>query len=777
MTALAAKTAQGINVTASTTSWVTVAQITAGNLTAGVKYLIVASAFVRHASGANESRLRLVHGATPTLFDDGSAAYEETSAAQETSVGWMYVWTEPGTAEAITLEVSSSSTTTVTVEWGGVVAIPLTDLTEDTHYRYNEVLADYTTTASFADQALETFTPNGTDDWLIIGHGVISGVQTTTNYRMRLNDSVAGALATIDIEGEDNTNEIRSHLMMAVVTPTNASHTFSVQFNHETTAHTVRSSRIFCLNLNSLRNHAFSRNVAAEAPAASPTWTTTRTIAPTPDVTGDWLIWGYYSNDAGTLTDDVKTRLQINPSGGGLASDPAYSDSSPAADSWDATDILPSNIFRLRSLTSAASRTCNLDVSMVAGTTLRVIERTIVGFSMELPGGTAHALAGVVNASASTAAVVNVAHNLKGVVNGSATEAAAVKIVHSLAGAVNGAASVTADVKRTHSLQASVNAVTAQTAAVAAAHGLQAVVDGAASQSSLVQVAHSLQALTNGSVVQSAAVNVVHSLQATLSGAAAQTGILTLVRGLAGVISGSAVLTAAVNAAHMVSAVVSGESNIGAALGASHPLQVVLNALSSIGVLVPVAHSLRMLLSGTGNQDAALSSAHALQGVVSGESVVTITLEVSGGQNRAIAGVVNASGSDSAALAVHHSLAEAVSALTTMASTVSAEHTLRIEAAGAATFSGAMTVTHPLIGRIDGESILSAALTVQQPVLLAAQIAAVSTVAVSFEATLFRVLVFPSEAAALTNAFYDEAVLLTVMQKQGALLISEEDME
>lgn len=388
MANIQALTAQGINVATSSphATYREVCKIAAASFTPSATYLIIVSAFVRAASSANEALMRLSHNTTP--FTDGTLAYELTSTTQKANLGWLYTYTQPGTPQDIILEVANASTSQTTVEWAGIVAINLDDLgTQGTDYFFNEVTSDYSTTSSYVDQAAVTLTANGTDDYLIIAQGVLSGVSTTTNHQMRINDSVAGALATIDVEGEDATNETRGYLMMTAVTPSAASHTFSAQFAHETNSVSVLSSRIFSVSLSKFAQHAISRDVAAQQPAASPSWTTTQTVAPTPSATGNWLLWGYLSDDVGTLTDDLNTRLQMNPDGSGLASDPNYGNNSPGQDGWDPTDITPVNIFRLRQLNSGASRTVNFDVQMAAGTTLRVTERTLIAIAMETPSG------------------------------------------------------------------------------------------------------------------------------------------------------------------------------------------------------------------------------------------------------------------------------------------------------------------------------------------------------------------------------------------------------
>ena len=380
--------AEGLNVSASTTAWVDVCTIAAGSFTASKKYLILAIAHIRSdTSSANETRVRLVHGGTPTLFTDANSAYEETSADQDTVVGWMEVWTQPGTAELVKLQVSSSSTSTHRVILGQIFALKLDDdLTLNTDYFYNEVTGDYTTTVTPTAQASVTFTPNGTDSYLVIAQSAVDTVGITTEYYQSIYDSVEGLdTPKIEVESEDATNEYRNYLLARVFTPSAASHTFSTRISGETAGdHIALSSRIFVIRLNKFAAFGQAYTAAEDQPVAAASWETEQTLSVTPTVNGDWFYIGYFGNDVGTLTDDLQTRLQVNPDGSGLVSDPAYGDTSPGQDAWDATDVTPFAIFNFRSLASGAARAINLDCQMVSGTTLRVQERTLAAFSMQL---------------------------------------------------------------------------------------------------------------------------------------------------------------------------------------------------------------------------------------------------------------------------------------------------------------------------------------------------------------------------------------------------------
>jgi len=386
MTAVQMLYAEGINSVNTTTTPQTVASLADTAFTASKKYLILAKAFIRTSSGSGNVECRLAHGTTPTVFDDNPVSAELTANTQESEWAFAVIFDQPSTREQIVLQFNRNAefTGTVTCELGQILAINLTDVgAENTHWWQTVDLADYTTTGSKVSKASITFTANGADVYWALGYGIFSGVATNSNHLMDLNDSVAGVLSAVDVEGEDATNDKKAYLLSAPYVPSSASHTLSVRFSHESAALTVLQNAVYLINLTAVfAQVAYQYTAAQQQPAASPTWTTTATAALTPTATGNFMVFAHYDNDVGTLTDDVKTRIQHNNSGS-FVSAPAYADSSPGADSWDATDILAYSMFNVLSLTSGASRTWNLDVSLVAGTTLRVQNRSIILVSVE----------------------------------------------------------------------------------------------------------------------------------------------------------------------------------------------------------------------------------------------------------------------------------------------------------------------------------------------------------------------------------------------------------
>ena len=374
--------------TAATTTWVSLASIPAASFTANKRYLILANQVVKITSAANEARIRLVHGSTPTQFTDAYAAWEGLNATQEHEDSFLVDFTQPGTTEDVTLQISTSATNTVTNILSQIMAIKLDDdFTSGTDYFIAEDLVDYTMTATpTAKATTASFTPNGTDRWLYIGAQIADVVGITTQIGFELYDSVAGVLNKTSHEGEDGTNDFHGQIQYWAGVPTNAARTLAVR-PFDSGAAIMLQSRVIAINLAKFAQSAHAFDATEVDPASSPTYTTLATVAPTPDVTGDWVYIAFSNQDVNEATTDWETRLQVNPSGGGLVDDPAYASTAPSIDQWDVTDEGQFSVFKKRSLTSGAARTINWDARQVAGTTGRMEDNGLVAFSIALAGG------------------------------------------------------------------------------------------------------------------------------------------------------------------------------------------------------------------------------------------------------------------------------------------------------------------------------------------------------------------------------------------------------
>ena len=390
--------------TANSTAWVDLATIAAGSFTANKRYLILANQVVTNNSSANYARIRIVHGTTPTVFTDAALSQEMTATTQEHEESYLIDFTQPGTTELVKLQISSSSTNVTTNRLSQIIAVNLDDVgASGTDYFWGEDLGDYTlTTTPTAKAITASFTPNGADRWLFIGHMVNSTVTITDNIGFELFDSVAGVLNQTWQEAED-TADIHAHVQYWVGVPTNAARTLAVRPWNEGGSNVMLSSRVLALNLAKFAQSASAFDASEIDPATSPSYSTVATVAPTPSATGNWVIIAFSNQDINEQTTDWRARLQVNPDGSGLVSDPAFSSTAPQIDNWDAIDEIAFSVFNLAPLTSGAARTINWDWAQVTGTTGRVEDNGLVAFSVALASAGTEAPAGLASGTGAAA--------------------------------------------------------------------------------------------------------------------------------------------------------------------------------------------------------------------------------------------------------------------------------------------------------------------------------------------------------------------------------------
>ena len=390
---LYAETVSDVTTTDSSQGFLDCASISAGSFTANKKYLILACGYFSSTSATDDLTIRLVHGTTPTVFTDGSYLIEAAGDGANAGIHatWLYVFEQPGTAEQVKIQFSTPSAADATCHMSQIFALKLSDdFTENTDWFYNEVTTLYTHTTSFVDQANVTFTPDGSDDWLILAHGVADIGINTAQCEYRLDDSVVGAMEPLcSVEGEATT-EVKPTLLVRAYTPSAASHNIAIQARDESVGNATLSSRIFILNLNKFRQH-FVEYTEAEASLTSASFVNAETKAITPEVTGNWFYIGALTHDCAGISNELLLRLQDDDDGS-LGSDPAYGDDQPQDWANDTTDEGTFHVFKMKSLTSGGSRTINWDAGGEASVTSAIEDRSLIGFSLELAGAGAFTL-------------------------------------------------------------------------------------------------------------------------------------------------------------------------------------------------------------------------------------------------------------------------------------------------------------------------------------------------------------------------------------------------
>lgn len=398
--------------TATTTTWVDLASLAATEFEANKTYLILANQVCTHDNISNYTQVRLVRGTTPTVFDDASCSWEgqgQGVSAQDHEISYMFFFTQPSTAELVKLQISSNTTgSTITNKLSQIIAIKLSDdFTENTHYFKTEDLVDYTMTASpVAKATTGSFTPNGTDRWLFIGNMIEDVVTIVDEIGFELYDSVAGVLGLVWQEAEDTADQ-RAHSLFWAGVPTNAARTLAIRPVNEAGSNIMLAGRTIALNLTTMFAQSASTFAAAEVDITGPaSYSTVATIAPNPTNTGNWVVIAFATVDSAySVSGEAESRLQINPGGGGLVDNPAYSSTSPGGDSWDDLDENPFNVFNLVSLTSGGARTMNYDFREPASTVLRVEDNGLVAFSVAKAASNDVAIAESASATESPSAV------------------------------------------------------------------------------------------------------------------------------------------------------------------------------------------------------------------------------------------------------------------------------------------------------------------------------------------------------------------------------------
>jgi len=378
--------AESLTGSANSTTWVDMASIPDSSFTAGKTYLIIANQVSTTSSATNDIRARLVHGTTPTVFDDASLAIETPGSTDYHELSFMFLYTQPGTPELVKLQISHSSTSTVTNILSQIIAIKLSDdFISGTDYFWNEDLVNYTITSTpTAKATTASFTPNGTDTWLSIGQMIYDVVSIVDEIGFELYDSVAGVLGLVWQEGEDATNDFIGHNVFWVGTPTNASRTVAVRPVNEAGSNVMLASRVIAINLAKFAQSAAVFSAAEVDPATSPSYTNVATVSFTPTNTGDWVYIGFAALDQNESGTNFGARIQANPDGGGLVSNPNFNTAAPGIDIWDTLDETVFSVFKLLQFNSGASRTVNYDFTQVAGTTGRVEDIGLVAFSVAL---------------------------------------------------------------------------------------------------------------------------------------------------------------------------------------------------------------------------------------------------------------------------------------------------------------------------------------------------------------------------------------------------------
>jgi hypothetical protein len=244
------------------TNWTDVdatnAAIASGNFTTGRKYLLVAQAQVNLGNVTEHVGMRLTHGSTPTAFDGSDMRIEPQSTTSYYTYTWFHVWTA-ASGEGIKLQfITYNSGQTVTADQITMTAIEISeDITENTDWFFDSrTTNDTLSTTLTATNPQVTFTPNGTDDYLLMVTAQINSNSTAVNYRSFIVDTDGGGnQPACNTTGED-TAEFKMHFIAQYKeAPSNTSHDFEQKSSASSTNGTRDYGAIFALRLNAFDDH------------------------------------------------------------------------------------------------------------------------------------------------------------------------------------------------------------------------------------------------------------------------------------------------------------------------------------------------------------------------------------------------------------------------------------------------------------------------------------------------------------------------------------------
>lgn len=362
---------------------ITGAKLDNTDFTAGEDYLIIVQAWITNSSGADETGIRLVHGATPTEFANSNAEVEPAEGYY--CYTWFTVWTAvSGEDVDLQLRTSTATTTTATADQIVMIAINIDSLTLGTDYHYStRTASDALDTVYTATNASVTFTPNGTDDWLVLATADIRPASNAISFTSRINLDDTTLTPEVIAEGEDNADNIYIQTMARVYTPSNASHTFE-QDSSETTASsgTREFSAVFAINLDLFELHADSYTAGPtaidgnESFVTSPTQLATATIAPS--ASRSVFIMSFCITDAGSTARKTYVRQQVANAD---QPDTQTSDFYIMNKQWDSRDQLNFFMFTVETLSASAT----IDMDATASTSgVNVRDMQIAAFTTEL---------------------------------------------------------------------------------------------------------------------------------------------------------------------------------------------------------------------------------------------------------------------------------------------------------------------------------------------------------------------------------------------------------
>jgi hypothetical protein len=205
-----------------------------------------------------------------------------------------------------------------------------------------------TTSGTYSDKVVLTFTPSLTGYYLVIASAELRG--SSNSYNVRVQMTIDGTTYANPTWQPDEANMWESFFTSKVVNLGSGSHTIRIQYSSENSAQTVtiRRARIMALRLSDFE----SNEAETQQTVTSGTYADIVTKTFTPSTAGVYLIVATAEVEAASTSDSIYTRLQID----GVAKDEMITEGETTTDY---------EVFAAHNVTtlSAASHTIKIQAS------------------------------------------------------------------------------------------------------------------------------------------------------------------------------------------------------------------------------------------------------------------------------------------------------------------------------------------------------------------------------------------------------------------------------
>lgn len=416
MAEIAHATAYDAAFATTSTSYQTVVQIGAGSFVGSGKYVIFVTARVGGAYVGDDVYCRVVRGSTEL---PGSEQVFRSEQASETEQPYFYVYVfdQPATAEAVTLQCRSELAETAWCDASRITAIRLDDdLTENDDWIWAEDDDESSPVAlstTFADFASKTWTPGEVSDWLFFGVATIghSGSPTVSAELQCLLDGTNkfGVDGTIE-HTHDDSRHVNAFPPWHEASLSAASHTFKMQCREDASgSYEHEWSGVFGIRLDAFADSG--QAYTSGGVSVSGSWTELQSLSYTPGTTANHLIFAGAFFDGGTLDIMYDTRLQVD-----AVTEPAEWDDEASIRTNDADDQIP---LCYQAYLSIDTGGVTIDLDAQASSTDFGRQRAIIAWSLELAAaGVTESLAAVANASGAVTADMRIPRYLSAEVDG-----------------------------------------------------------------------------------------------------------------------------------------------------------------------------------------------------------------------------------------------------------------------------------------------------------------------------------------------------------------------